>query len=50
MQRSNNIAIALSRFKVSNDTICDAILRLDESVLSLEQVISSPLPSEEGTT
>ena len=38
MKRSNNIAITLSRFKYSNKEIRDAILTLNEGLLSLEQL------------
>ncbi|ELR17045.1 formin domain containing protein [Acanthamoeba castellanii str. Neff] len=37
-KRANNCAIALSRFKMSNEDIKQAILRLDESKLSAESV------------
>jgi hypothetical protein len=49
MQRSNNIAIALSRFKATNEQICEAIISLDELLLSLEQLqmLLSLLPNTE---
>ena len=38
MKRANNIAITLSRFKVSNDEIKKAILTLDTGILDLDQL------------
>ena len=38
VKRANNIAITLSRFKFSNKEIKDAILTLNEGLLSLEQL------------
>ncbi|EKX39718.1 hypothetical protein GUITHDRAFT_89015 [Guillardia theta CCMP2712] len=38
LKRANNIAITLSRFKSSNAEIKNAILTLDEGLLSLEQL------------